>query len=327
MPRRTTLEIIVEQFQCLEGGACSSGIDGMKDNMFNASKIRGNQLKRGHQHPVAAIRPASPEAGMDRDFLSPAGKGLMPGCGKAAVGGRQDIAYVFKGVHPVAIGGRFDGDYVGERRGDDRCYGPGDLALPGAGEVVAVQPLRPPFRRIRLGINDAAAFDVANQDRSRHALSHGSERFAPSQQRLPLIREFRYEYAAVSPWDGALDYMTADKMNTENMSSFLAQVSTNHPNEFNIMIVDGASSHKSKDLIVPENVALVLLPPYSPELNPAEQIWNQLRKNYFANKVFDSLDAATQQAERGLSVMASNREAMSSLTNWPWIKSINLIAK
>ena len=116
-------------------------------------------------------------------------------------------------------------------------------------------------------------------------------------------------------------------MNTENMSSFLAQVSTNHPNEFNIMIVDGASSHKSKDLIVPENVALVLLPPYSPELNPAEQIWNQLRKNYFANKVFDSLDAATQQAERGLSVMASNREAMSSLTNWPWIKSINLIAK
>lgn len=144
---------------------------------------------------------------------------------------------------------------------------------------------------------------------------------------LALIREFRYEYATISPWDGALDYMTADKMNTENMSSFLAQVSTAHPGEFNIMVVDGASSHKSKDLKVPENVALVLLPPYSPELNPAEQIWNVLRKRYFANKVFDSLDAATQQAERGLSEMASNRDAMSSLTNWPWIKSINLIAK
>jgi len=74
-------------------------------------------------------------------------------------------------------------------------------------------------------------------------------------------------------------------------------------------------------------MALVRLPPYSPELNPAEQIWNSLRKNYFANKVFDSLGAATTQAEQGLSNMAATLEAMKSLTNWPWIKSINLIAK
>jgi transposase len=73
------------------------------------------------------------------------------------------------------------------------------------------------------------------------------------------------------------------------------------PDDFIVMAVDGASSHKSKDLKTPENVALARLPPYSPELNPAEQIWNSLRKNYFANKVFDSLDAATEQTERGLS--------------------------
>lgn len=144
---------------------------------------------------------------------------------------------------------------------------------------------------------------------------------------LALIREFRYEYATVSPWDGALDYMTAEKMNTENMNLFLEQVSKAHQNDYTVMVLDGASSHKSKDLKVPENMALVLLPPYSPELNPAEQIWNSLRKNYFANKVFDSLDAATEQAEHGLFNMASNQKAMTSLTNWPWIKSINLIAK
>ena len=46
----------------------------------------------------------------------------------------------------------------------------------------------------------------------------------------------------------------------------------------------------------------------------------------FANKVFDSLEAATRQAEHGLSEMAANLGAMMSLTNWPWIKSINLIA-
>jgi hypothetical protein len=47
----------------------------------------------------------------------------------------------------------------------------------------------------------------------------------------------------------------------------------------------------------------------------------------FANKVFDSLDAATEQAERGLTNMAANRGAMECLTSWPWIKSINLIAR
>lgn len=85
-----------------------------------------------------------------------------------------------------------------------------------------------------------------------------------------MIREFRYEYAAVSPWDGCLDFMTADKMNTDNMSRFLTQASQAHQNEFIVMVLDGASSHKSKELKIPNNVSLILLPPYSPELNPAE---------------------------------------------------------
>lgn len=139
---------------------------------------------------------------------------------------------------------------------------------------------------------------------------------------LALIREFRYEYAAVSPWDGCLDFMTTEKMNTENMSRFLTQVSEAYKGEFIVMVVDGASSHRSKDLVIPENVALIRLTPYSPELNPAEQIWNILRRNYFANRVFESLDAATAQAEFGLTEMAANKAEMKSLTNWPWINAI-----
>ncbi len=139
---------------------------------------------------------------------------------------------------------------------------------------------------------------------------------------LALIREFRYEYAVVSPWDGYLDFMTTEKMNTENMSTFLLQVGEAHKDEFIVMVVDGASSHRSKELKVPENVSMIRLPPYSPELNPAEQIWNVLRRDYFANRVFDSSDAATDQAERGLSEMAANMSAIRSLTNWPWISAI-----
>lgn len=54
-----------------------------------------------------------------------------------------------------------------------------------------------------------------------------------------LVREFRYEYAAVSPWDGCLDFMTAEKMNTDGMSRFLIQVSEAHKDEFIVMVVDG----------------------------------------------------------------------------------------
>ena len=116
--------------------------------------------------------------------------------------------------------------------------------------------------------------------------------------------------------------LTADKMNTDNMSRFLSQASAAHQDEFIVMVLDGASSHKSKELKIPNNVSLILLPPYSPELNPAEQIWNVLRRDHFANRVFDSLDAATEQAERGLSMMAANKSAIRQLTNWPWISAI-----
>jgi transposase len=170
---------------------------------------------------------------------------------------------------------------------------------------------------VRLMFQDEARFGRMSDPRSC---------WAPAPHRpvvnLALIREFRYEYAAVSPWDGYLDFMTTEKMNTENMTCFLAQVSKAHENEFIVMILDGASSHKSKDLVIPENVSLVLLPPYSPELNPAEQIWNVLRRNYFANRVFDSLEAATVQAEFGLSEMAASKSVVRQLTNWPWISAI-----
>jgi transposase len=139
---------------------------------------------------------------------------------------------------------------------------------------------------------------------------------------LALVREFRYEYAAVSPWDGDLDFMTAEKMNTENMSRFLDQVSNAHRDQFIVMVVDGASSHRSKELEIPKNMSFIRLPPYSPELNPAEQIWNILRRDYFANRVFDALDAATTQAEFGLAEMAANKSATRQLTNWPWISAI-----
>ena len=165
------------------------------------------------------------------------------------------------------------------------------------------------------------------QDEARFGrISDARSCWAPAPHRpvvnLALVREFRYEYAAVSPWDGGLDFMTAEKMNTESMSRFLDQVSKAHQDQFIVMVVDGASSHRSKELEIPKNMSFIRLPPYSPELNPAEQIWNVFRRDYFANRVFDTLDAATTQAEFGLTEMATNKLATRQLTNWPWISAI-----
>ena len=139
-------------------------------------------------------------------------------------------------------------------------------------------------------------------------------------------REFVYVYGAVSPIQGQLDWMITRQMNTAQMSVFLAQVSAAHRTEFIIMVVDGASSHVSKELIVPENMRLVPLPPYAPELNPQEHVWDELREKLFPNRVFAKLQDVIDQLEVGLPSLASAKQALRSLTAWPWIISLNLNA-
>ena len=92
------------------------------------------------------------------------------------------------------------------------------------------------------------------------------------------------------------------------------------------MAVDGASSHVSKDLVAPKNIRLLRLPPYAPELNPQEHVWDELREKEFPNRVFSDLASVVDQLEAGLPRLASNRTALRSLAAWPWIISLNLNA-
>ena len=155
--------------------------------------------------------------------------------------------------------------------------------------------------------------------------------WAPSPQR-PIVqngyeRQFVYVYAAVSPLQGEMDWRITREMNTERMNEFLEQVSLAHESEFIVMVVDGASSHRSKDQRIPENIRFLRLPGYSPELNPQEHVWDELREKEFPNRVFDSLDGVVKQLESGLPRMAENHEGMRSLTARPWIVSLILTAK
>jgi len=139
-------------------------------------------------------------------------------------------------------------------------------------------------------------------------------------------REFTYVYGAVSPLTGELDWSLSQQMNTTQMNGFLAQVSQAHPNELIVMVLDGASSHKSKNLVVPENLRLIPLPGYSPELNPQEHIWDEVREKSFPNLVLDQMALVVQRLKQGLSDLVEHPDRVRSITAWPWIVSANLKA-
>mgnify|MGYP002814273115 FL=1 len=139
-------------------------------------------------------------------------------------------------------------------------------------------------------------------------------------------REFVYVYGAVSPFPGELDWRICSDMNTRRMNGFLEQVSCAHPQDFIIMILDGASSHRGKQLVVPENIRLLPLPAYSPELNPQEHLWDEIREKEFPNRVFNSLKAVKKQLRSGLRRMATEHARVRSISAWPWIIKLNLKA-
>ena len=140
-------------------------------------------------------------------------------------------------------------------------------------------------------------------------------------------REFVYAYGAVSPREGDFDWKMCPQMNTQRMGEFLEQVARRYSRDFIIMVVDGASSHRAKDLLVPENITLLPLPAYSPELNPQEHIWDEIREKEFPNRVFDSLEGVKKQLRSGFARLKRDCSRIKSITGWPWIVTLNLNAR
>ena len=70
---------------------------------------------------------------------------------------------------------------------------------------------------------------------------------------------------------------------------FLEEMSKDLGGKEVIMVMDGAGWHKSQDLKVPTNIQIVYLPPYSPELNPVERLWQYIKSNTIKNKIYENL--------------------------------------
>jgi transposase len=122
-------------------------------------------------------------------------------------------------------------------------------------------------------------------------LGHGwFKRGTRTQVQVKLGFQSFYLYSAVSPLTGEAFSYIIPRCNTLCMNFFLAALSEEFNHEKLTIIMDGAGWHKSNSLIVPKNITIIHLPPYSPELNPVERLWQHIKKAILKNKIYESLD-------------------------------------
>ena len=105
------------------------------------------------------------------------------------------------------------------------------------------------------------------------------------------------------------------------MNLHLAEISKSVDSDVHVaLVLDGAGWHSSKGLRVPDNITLIPLPPYSPELNPMELVWLYLKSHYLANRVYADHEAGIDAWNR----FTDNRELVSSVCHTAWAESAQL---
>lgn len=133
---------------------------------------------------------------------------------------------------------------------------------------------------------------------------------------MDTCRENFYVYGSVDPVGGTYLMLEKDKMSSENFQEFMDTFGDVYSDGYHVMICDGSTIHWTKDLHLPKNISLVKLPPYCPELNPIERVWQDLKKNLkwmnwksigaMKEKVFDLINSL-------------GFDEIYTLTAWNWV--------
>ncbi len=134
-----------------------------------------------------------------------------------------------------------------------------------------------------------------------------------------IIREYTYVYGAVCPFDGAACYLILPAMDGACMNVFLAELSQRFADHFLLVIYDGAPCHSPGVLDLPTNMMVQKLPPQSPNLNPSENNWDDMREKFFHNLVFKSMEAVEKQLVTACNYYEAHPEIIQSMTGWDWI--------
>jgi transposase len=170
---------------------------------------------------------------------------------------------------------------------------------------------------LRIMFADEARFGRMNRPRPCWA-PRGTRPQVASQ----LIREFVYLYGAVSPKDGTCVYLILPAADTQCFQIFLDTLAKKYRRQVILLFVDGAGNHQGDQLKIPDNVILEVLPPYSPELNPKENLWDEIREKIFKNYALKSMDEVYTKLEEAALYIDRNPAIVKSITViWKWYEA------
>ena len=141
--------------------------------------------------------------------------------------------------------------------------------------------------------------------------------------RPTAVRQTEYEWiylwAAVEPASGVSVAMITPTVNTELMNTFLTGLSgILAADEHAVLTLDNAGWHVAKALRVPDNITLMPLPAYSPELNPVERLWAWLRSHYLSNRVYTDYQHLLRETNQAW--MTLDEATIKCVCAWPWMQ-------
>lgn len=121
-----------------------------------------------------------------------------------------------------------------------------------------------------------------------------------------------YLYGSYSPINGDSFVWEINGVGSNIFEAYLKAFSLYRPKEYKIVVIDNAGFHSTKNIEVPENIYLLRIPPYNPELNPCEQVWQYI-KNRFKNKRFENIKELKQWLHNMVNEM--KEETIKSITS------------
>jgi transposase len=142
------------------------------------------------------------------------------------------------------------------------------------------------------------------------------------------VRDQRYEcayiFGAVCPARGVGAALVMPYANTPAMNAHLIEISR-HVEEgaHAIVIIDGAGWHKAVALRIPDNISLLRLPAYSPELNPQENIWQYLRQNMLASRVYETYDTIVTACCKAWNDLIALPDTITSIASREWFQCVS----
>ena len=107
--------------------------------------------------------------------------------------------------------------------------------------------------------------------------------------------------------------------NTACFQAFLDVLARRFVRQDVLLVLDGSPNHRSSELVLPDNITLLYLPPYSPELNPKENLWDEIREKIFKNYALKSMDAVRAKLKQAILYIERNPKIVRSITSFPYI--------